>query len=80
MTFRKRGKDEINKKFNFKLKNHDNWDDTFEYPYLCEIIEVLLPKISVSDFYLNKETLRRYRSSVRLLFKHDNEKCQLTTT
>ena len=51
MTFRKRGKDEINKKFNFKLKNHDNWDDTFEYPYLCEIIEVLLPKISVSVLF-----------------------------
>ena len=50
MSFRKRGKDEIKRKFNFKLKNHDNWDDTFEYPYLCEIIEVLLPKISVSVF------------------------------
>ena len=65
MTFRKRGKDEINRKFNFKLKSHDNWDDTFDYPYLCEIIEVLLPKISVSYFYLNKQTLRTCRISVR---------------
>lgn len=50
MSYRKRGRDETKQKFNFKLKNHANWDDTFEYPFICEIIEVLLPKISVSVF------------------------------
>ena len=64
MIFRKRGKDEINRKFNFKLKSHDNWDDTFDYPYLCDIIEVLLPKISVSYFYLNQTSAD---STVRVL-------------
>ena len=50
ITCRKRERDEPKRNFNFKLKNHTNWNDTFAYPFICEIIEVLLPKISVSTF------------------------------
>ena len=53
ISWRKRAKNEQNGHFNMKLENQKCWNDTFEYPFLCEIIQVVLPKISVSQNMIN---------------------------
>ena len=65
ISWRKRPKNDRKKHFNIKLEDQIGWNDSFSYQFLCEILQVILPKITVSKpkFSTTKQALLELKTT-----------------